>query len=130
MDSRGGSALKESMTWLRPTGRAVSFGVSSLVSGPRRSLPRVLFRLLQTPLLTPIGLAMSNRGVYGLNMLKLFDSEEGTRILLNAFDQALDSVQSGFLKPVVAKVFPLAKADEAHEYLQSRKSVGKVVLIC
>ena len=127
MDSQGGSGLRESMARLRPTGRAVSFGASSLVSGPRRSLPRVLFQLLQTPVLTPIGLAMSNRGIHGLNMLKLFD-RGGMPLLLGAMDSVLEGFAQGRYRVIVGGTFPLREAARAHAFLQSRGSTGKVLL--
>jgi NADPH:quinone reductase-like Zn-dependent oxidoreductase len=130
LDARGGPSLKDSLQRLAPAGRVVSYGVSSLVSGQKRSIPRTLLRLLQTPLLTPIGLAMANRGVFGLNALKLFDTEPGMSLLMKAIDGVLENFQSGALKAVVGKSFPLANAADAHSFLQARRNKGKVVLIC
>jgi synaptic vesicle membrane protein VAT-1 len=125
----GGRHGREAMERLAPCGRVVCYGVSSMVAGPRRSIPRVLGQLLRTPLFTPIGLQMANRGVLGLNLLKFFDSEEGLRLAMSAMDGVLEGLQSGLFTPVVGKTFPLVKAAEAHRYLQSRKSVGKVILL-
>ena len=130
LDARGGPYLKDSLRRLAPAGRVVSYGVSSLVSGQKRSIPHALLRLLQTPLLTPIGLAMANQGVYGLNMLKYFDTDQGMSLLLKAMDGVLENFQSGLFKAVVGKSFPLANAADAHTYLQARRNRGKVVLIC
>jgi len=130
LDPRGGPYVKDSMRRLAPGGRVVSYGVSSLVSGPKRSIPHALRWFLQTPLLTPIGLAMANKGISGLNMLKLFDSEQGIGLLMRAMDGTLEGFQAGLLKAVVRKSFPLASASDAHAYLQARKNVGKVVLTC
>jgi synaptic vesicle membrane protein VAT-1 len=129
LEPRGGSYVKESMKRLAPCGRLVCYGVSSFVTGPRRSIPAVVRRLLQTPLFTPIGLQMANHGVLGLNLLKFFDSDRGLSLAMNAMDGALEGIQSGIFAPVVGKTFPLARAGEAHRYLQSRKSVGKVILV-
>lgn len=129
LEPRGGRFVGESMRRLAPCGRVVCYGVSSIVSGPRRSIPHALGQLLRTPLLTPIGLQMGNRGILGLNMLKFFDTEEGMRVAMQAMDGALEGLQSGVFSPVVGKTFPMAKAGEAHRYLQSRRSVGKVILL-
>lgn len=129
LEPRGGRHVKESMKRLAPCGRVVCYGVSSIVHGPRRSIPRVLGQLLQTPVFTPIGLQMGNRGVLGLNLLKFFDSEEGMRLAMDAMDGVLEGLQSGLFVPVVGKTFPMTKATDAHRYLQSRKSVGKVILL-
>ncbi len=130
LDARGGPFLKDSIRRLAPGGRVISYGVSSLVSGRTRSIPHAVRSLMQTPLLTPIGLAMANKGVFGLNMLKLFDSEQGMRLLMLAMDGMLAGFQAGLFKAVVGKSFPLTSAGDAHELLQSRKSYGKVILIC
>ena len=42
--------------------------------------------------------------------------------------EVLKLVEEGKLKPVLDKVFSLKDAGEAHEYLESRKNFGKVVL--
>ena len=129
LEPRGGRHVRESMKRLAPCGRVVCYGVSSFVNGPTRSIPRVVGQLLRTPIFTPIGLQMENRGVLGLNLLKFFDSAEGLKLAMEAMDSALAGLQSGMFTPVVGKTFPLAKAGEAHKYLQSRKAVGKVVLL-
>jgi NADPH:quinone reductase-like Zn-dependent oxidoreductase len=130
LDPRGGAELKDSLGRLAPGGRVVSFGASSIVGGLKRSIPRTLLGLLQTPLLNPIGLGAKNRGVFGLNSLPLYDSERGKRLLARALDAALEGFETGRYRTLVGKVFPLEKAGAAHEYLQSRKNVGKIVLRC
>jgi synaptic vesicle membrane protein VAT-1 len=130
LDPRGGAELKDSLGRLAPGGRVVSYGVSSIVGGLKRSLPRTVLGLLQTPLLNPIGLGSKNRGVFGLNALPLYDSERGLILLMNALDAALDGFEAGRYRTLIGKVFPLEKAGAAHEYLQSRKNIGKVVLRC
>jgi NADPH2:quinone reductase len=41
----------------------------------------------------------------------------------------LQEMIAGRLRPVIAKTFPLARAADAHRYMQSRSNVGKVVLV-
>ena len=100
------------------------------VTGQRRSIARTLLQLLQTPVLTSIGLQMSNRGLFGLNMLTLFKTEKGLQLALRALDSSLQGFQDGVFKPTVGRVFPLAEAGLAHAHLQSKTSTGKVVLRC
>jgi NADPH:quinone reductase-like Zn-dependent oxidoreductase len=130
LDARGGRDLKGSLKRLAPGGRVVSYGVSSLVSGHTRSIVKTAFRLLETPLLTPIGLAMGNKGIFGLNALKLFDTAKGLELLMKALDWTLEGFENGLYRATVGKVFPLAEAGAAHAYLQSRKNTGKIVLRC
>jgi NADPH:quinone reductase len=44
-------------------------------------------------------------------------------------EKSFQLMQQGKLKMLVGKTFPLAQAAEAHRYMESRQSVGKLVLI-
>lgn len=67
-----------------------------------------------------------------LNINELFRKEAtlagsymGTRAELA---EALKLAEWGRIRPVVARVFPLDQAQEAHLYLESRQHFGKIVL--
>lgn len=45
------------------------------------------------------------------------------------FLEIIKLVEAGHLKPVLDKTFPLREAAEAHQYLESRRHFGKVVLL-
>jgi NADPH:quinone reductase-like Zn-dependent oxidoreductase len=47
----------------------------------------------------------------------------------SAFPQILARVASGAYKPVIDRILPLSKVREAHELLESRAVLGKIVLI-
>ncbi len=129
LDPRGGAALRDSIGRLAEGGRIVSHGVSSMAPGTRRSIPRVLAALARTPILTPIGLSMRNQGVFGLNLLPLFDSGRGRAMLGRALDGALEALGRGAFRVVIGGRWPLARAGEAHAFLQSRQAVGTLVLV-
>jgi NADPH:quinone reductase-like Zn-dependent oxidoreductase len=57
--------------------------------------------------------------------LTIYGSTMGTK---EDFEGAYDLIASGRVKPVVDRVFPLAEARAAHEYLEAAKQFGKVVL--
>jgi NADPH2:quinone reductase len=57
--------------------------------------------------------------------LTVYGSTMGTR---EDFAGAYDLVASGRAQPVVDRVFPLAEARSAHEYLEEGRQLGKVVL--
>jgi NADPH:quinone reductase-like Zn-dependent oxidoreductase len=131
LDSAGGSSLKQNFKHLAPGGRLISYGASNLVKGKKRSLLKVLSHLMSTPFLTPYGLMMGNHGIFGLNLLKLFQesASEKPELLKMAFDQIIDSFNQGKYKVWIGKTFPLSQAAAAHSYLQSRSNIGKVILI-
>jgi NADPH:quinone reductase-like Zn-dependent oxidoreductase len=41
----------------------------------------------------------------------------------------MQGVNEGWIRPHVDKVFPFEQAGEAHTYMESRKNIGKVVLV-
>jgi NADPH:quinone reductase-like Zn-dependent oxidoreductase len=44
------------------------------------------------------------------------------------FEGAYELIASGRARPIVDRVFPLAEARAAHEYLEAGEQLGKVVL--
>jgi synaptic vesicle membrane protein VAT-1 len=129
LESRGGRPLRESLVRLAPAGRLVSFGFSSMLAGPRRSLLRAAATMIATPILPILGLVMRNQGVFGANLLKLLADDEGRTVVTRAFDAVMRGFEDGTLSAVVDRTFPLAEAGAAQEHLRSRMSTGKVVLL-
>jgi zinc-binding alcohol dehydrogenase/oxidoreductase len=57
--------------------------------------------------------------------LEIYGSTMGTR---EDFEGVYELVASGKVKPIVDRVFPLAEAAAAHEYLEEGRQFGKVIL--
>jgi len=125
LDPIGGRSFADSYRLLAPLGRLIIYGVSSMAGGERRSLLRALTVLVQMPRFKPLSLMNRNRGVFGLNVGHLWD--ERAR-LADAMRQVLDDVAAARLRPIVARTFPLERADDAHRFLQTRSNIGKVIL--
>ena len=125
MDAVGGKSFRQSFSLLRAGGRLVCYGASSVVTGERRSIPKTLAGLAQTPWYNPMRLMPQSKAVIGLNMLTLSDAKGS----LDEYVEPLAKwIESGAIRPVVAETFPLERGPDAHRYLQERKNVGKVVL--
>jgi NADPH:quinone reductase-like Zn-dependent oxidoreductase len=127
LDPIGGRSFETSYRLLAPLGRLVLYGVSAVASGERRSWWRAARTLLEMPAFRPLSLMNHNRGVFGLNLGRLWGEQ---RQLAAGMQLLLQELESGRLRPVVARTFPLERAGEAHRFLQSRASIGKVVLTC
>lgn len=125
LDSAGGDQLKKSLSSLAPSGRVVSFGLASGVGPRKRSLLKIASLLAQSPVLTPLQLMNKNRGIFGLNMLKLMERPERLRPL---FQRVLDGFSDGRFKVKVGRTFPLEEAAAAHAHMQARQNIGKIVL--
>jgi len=101
VDHVGEATFKESVRTLRRGGRIV---VPGATTGPMLELDA---RYLFWRQLSVLGSTMANQ---------------------REFEEVMKLVFMGRLKPVVDRVFPLAKAREAHEYLARGDQFGKVVL--
>ena len=130
LDSHGGNSLKKNLKNLAAGGRVVTFGAAQLVGGRKRGLSRMLSFLFQTPILTPFGLMDQNIGIFGLNVLPLFEdpNPDHPQLIYQIFDKIVAGFANGSFKAIVSKTFPLEQAGAAHDFLQSRSTIGKVVL--
>jgi NADPH:quinone reductase-like Zn-dependent oxidoreductase len=126
MDAIGGKSFKRSYGLLRPGGRLVAFGASSVVSGEKRNLLKAVPQAL--PMLRGFSLIeqmQSSKAVMGLNMLTLWKDRGSMDRWLVPLQQMLDD---GTLQPVVSDEVPFDRAGDAHRIITERRNVGKVVL--
>ena len=69
---------------------------------------------------------MNSRGMIGVNMLRIADNHpDWLKICL---ESVVDLVQKGEIKPTVGGVFSADKLYDAHRFVESRKSMGKVIV--
>lgn len=125
LDPRGGERLAQSCRMLAPLGRLVVYGSQALAVGRVRNEEAVQSFLQQRPMFDPMDLMNSNRGVFGLNLAHLWGER---RYAAASMEALLTDFAGGRLKAIVAKAFPLARAADAHVFLQDRENLGKVVL--
>jgi NADPH:quinone reductase-like Zn-dependent oxidoreductase len=130
LDALGPTSFRKDYRLLRPGGRLVMYGLSEASSGGKRDLPATLKALAKMPLATmpwwkSLSAMNENKGVFGLNVLKWWDSE-GRLDRITA--PLMADLEQGRLEPVVAASFPFERADDAHEFIAKRRNVGKVVL--
>ncbi len=108
VDSVGGSTLQQSVACLGRRGRAITVGNAGRDWTP------------------------FNAGVLGRqnqSLTGVYLGGEITTPRVQAMVQGLvDDVAAGRLTVLVDRTFPLAEAAAAHEYIESRKAVGRVVL--
>lgn len=129
-DPLGGKEWKRSYKALRATGRMGMFGISVASknsSGGIGAKLELIKTVLAMPTFKPLSLLDKNRGVYGVNLGHLWHEPEKAASWMNAI---LQGVEDGWVRPYVDKTFPLEDAGEAHRYIEERKNIGKVVLVC
>jgi NADPH:quinone reductase-like Zn-dependent oxidoreductase len=127
LDAIGGPSFKRSMGLLRPGGRLVAYGASSVNQGETKNMLKVLPKAL--PMLRGFNLIdqmQQSKSVIGLNMLSLW-KDRGT--LAPWIDPISALIADGTVRPVVHEAVPFDRAGDAHRILGERRNVGKVVLV-
>lgn len=126
LDSLGGHHFKKEMKLLKANGRLCAIGVASMVQDGQRSLLNMAKEYVQTPRFLPYDLMMQDQSFIGINLKRL--SEQKPFVLAQCFQEILQWVQEGKLKPILAKTFKMDEIQDAHRYLQERKNIGKVIV--
>ena len=125
MDSIGGRVMKKSWRLLAPMGRYVLFGFAAAAGKRRLHYLRLLREILAFPFLIPSSFPTRNVSLMGFNLYFLADK---TDYHTEAGKQLLELFKKGKIAPLVGRVYPFDEIVQAHEFLQSRRSIGKVVL--
>jgi NADPH:quinone reductase len=105
-ESIGGSRAAELTTKLVPRGRILAYG---LLSGEFPAFP------------------VASLVSRGLTLIGFGGPDAYGRDVAAAREEALDLVADGTLTPVIDRTYPLAEATAAHQRVESREGVGKVM---
>jgi NADPH2:quinone reductase len=111
LDPVGGELFERSITRLRPLGQLVAIGYAGGL----------------WPELQPAQIVGRNVGVQGVYIGRLL--RHAPEVIAAATRELLELWREGAIRPVVGAEFPLAEVEAAHELVESRRSVGKVVLL-
>ena len=111
VDPVGGELFAGALTRLRPLGTIVAIGFASGM----------------WPDVSPANLVGRNAGIYGFYLGRLL--RHAPDLVSESIGELLALWELGALRPVVGAELPLAEVERAHELVESRRSVGKVVLV-
>lgn len=111
LDIMGGDYTPKNILCLKPKGRIVQVG---MIRGNKTEidLPRL----------------MQKQGILTGSMLRPRSADEKARLSAAVAERVWPLIESGAIRPVLAKVFDAADAGAAQDYLDSGKHTGKVVL--
>ncbi len=126
LDAIGGKSFRQSYSLLRPGGRLVAFGASSVVSGERKNIVTALRAVARMPRFNLIKQMSESKAVIGLNMLTLMKDRGTIAPWLTPLRPMLDD---GTVMPVIAGTFSFDEAGAAQTMIVERRNVGKVVLV-
>jgi NADPH:quinone reductase-like Zn-dependent oxidoreductase len=122
-DSLGGKQFKRGFQLLGPGGRIVGLGTASREGKGIFSDIGTLFGFGRY---WGAFLLLESRAVIGCNMLRIADHRP--QVLKHCLSEVIKAAQEGYLKPTVSKVFQATELAAAHEYVEQRKSIGKVIV--
>ena len=110
LEMTGGATLLQALQALSPFGRMVVYGLAG-----GQAMPIDLQRLV-----------VPNVSVTGFYIGPYLTQH---RLIAETLDELIGYVLAGRLKPLIGAVLPLEDAAEAHRLLESRQTIGKVVLL-
>ena len=122
-DAVGGKSVKKGMRSLSAGGRMVCYGASALTN---KNIFGKLSTALSFGLYHPAFLMMPSKAIIGINMLRIADNKP--EVIQRCLQQVVRLTEEGIFKPEISKVFPAAEIGAAHEFLEKRKSIGKVAV--
>jgi NADPH:quinone reductase len=111
LDPVGGEVFAQSFGVLRPLGSVVAIGFAGGWWEP----------------LDPAPLVGRNLSMHGFYLGRLMRHDP--KLVSEAVGELLELWSAGAVKPLVGATFPLEHAGDAHELIEARRHVGKVVLV-
>jgi len=124
LDATG--AFKKSYRCLAPMGKLIMFGASGVVAGDKRNFFQAVRTAASMPFFHPLKMLPDNKGVFGVNMGRLWGEAQ---LLKRHMEQIMQGFESGEYRAVVDSEVPFAEAARAQDRLTSRGNFGKVLLV-
>ncbi|OLS23345.1 MAG: Phthiocerol synthesis polyketide synthase type I PpsC [Candidatus Heimdallarchaeota archaeon LC_3] len=124
LESVGGKVFSDSVKVLKPLGMLLTIGISSIDFSIWRPLSWLkTYRTL--PRVNVLKMISENKIIGGFHIGRLMDS--GYKVPWN---ELVDFVTKHNLRPKIGKIFQLKDAGIAHDFIESRESIGKILLKC
>lgn len=125
-DNIGGLSFKKGKALLGPAGRIVTYGAAAQNTGKKSRLQSVRVGI-GFGFYSPIPLIVQSQSMVGVNMLRIADHKP--MVLKEVMDEVGRYMNKGIIRPVLGKSFQADQVSQAHEYLESRLSTGKIALL-
>lgn len=122
-DAVGGKSVKKGFRSLAPAGRIVCYGAADMSN--KNVLGKVK-AALDFGIYHPVMFMMASKAMIGINMLRVADNHP--QVLQRCLNAVVRLTEEGVFTPAIGKIFPVAEIAAAHEYLEKRKSMGKVAV--
>ncbi|MFA5816335.1 MAG: zinc-binding dehydrogenase [Bacteroidales bacterium] len=126
-DNIGGLSFKKGFQMLGAGGRIVAYGTAAQNRGKNSNRMNTIRVGLGFGFYSPIPLIVQSQSMVGVNMLKIADHKP--MLLKEVMAEVGRLTEEGIIRPVLGKAFPADQVAEAHEFLESRQSTGKIALL-
>ena len=123
-DPVGGKSVKKGVKLLRAGGRIVVFGASSMTQA--KNIFAKIGIGLGFGFYHPVGLISNSRSLMTTNLLYVGDQRP--EVLERVLQQVVHYTKEGIFKPTVGGEFSIDQLGDAHAFLESRASMGKIII--
>lgn len=124
LETVGGEVFKKSMKLLDSFGRLVVIGFASMNLKIWNPVSWVK-TYIDAPKVNMMNMAIESKGVFASHIGYLTENENLTASI---WDELHSFTIDNKLKPIVGEVFEFSDLPDAHTYMESRDSVGKIVV--
>jgi NADPH:quinone reductase-like Zn-dependent oxidoreductase len=124
-NSVGGSTFKKDYNLLEKGGTSVLYGVAER-SGKKGGGFATLQLAWRFGVMSPIQFLINSNGIIGINMLHVADNQP--LVIKRCLEEVVKMTESSALKPQIGGEYAVEEIGEAHAFLESRKSTGKIVV--
>ncbi|RMG82441.1 MAG: alcohol dehydrogenase [Bacteroidetes bacterium] len=121
-DSIGGATYKKGRQILAAGGRIIAYGGA----GRSKGLLKTIKFALDFGFIHPVELLMKSQSALGVNMLRIADHKP--EVLQSVMQNVIALYNEEKIHPVIDRVFNFSEIANAHKHIESRKSIGKVVV--
>jgi len=119
-------SFKKGYQHLCPGGRIIAYGAAAQNLGKRSNRLNTIRVGIGFGFHSPIGLIIKSQTMAGVNMLAIADNKPA--ILAEVMAEVGQLLDSGTIRPILGKSYPAEQIAEAHDFLESRLSTGKIAL--
>lgn len=120
----GGKSIKRGMKLLSSGGRMICYGISGM-NDHKNILSKYKY-FYDFGFYHPGFLMMRSKSIIGVNMLKI--GEYRPEYLLEVMNSVVELYNRKEINPKEGTVYPFDQLQEAHSFLESGKSIGKIAL--
>ncbi len=125
-DPIGGKYFKKGFKLLGSGGRIISFGASEMTNA--KNIFQKLKFAKDFGIFHPVQFVMTSKSLLGVNMLRIADDRP--LVFNRVFNEVIRWYEEGIFQPVTGKIFQFDEIAKAHQYMESRQSIGKIVVKC